>query len=355
MRSRPNYKSLLAATALTFASVTASSSRAADSVSIDVGGGHVIKTNGEPLKIAFFSLGSGNSFLQAQNAEAVETAKKLGVSLDIFESDFDASKQINQMQIALAGKKYNAWIVEAVNGNVACQIATQQAPAANILVEDIDTTLCGRILGEGEELWSPGTLNYVGANESVKAWSTLWQKAVKDNPGPQTVGVLVGPALNSITKAFAKAMTDTAPKDWKILPPVYTNYSVPDAEQKAQPLVQANPDMTILMSAYTNITKGGVAALRSSDRLGKVKIYEGGGTVTGLGYVKDGTTQAMMARYSRTPMAYSIQVLADAWDGKPVPKFTANDGHAPEVGRDPNSSVFLVTKDNADNYHPEND
>lgn len=355
MGRRLGFTSLLAATALALTPLIATQARAGTPVSIDVGGGYVIKTNGAPLKIAFFSLGSGNSFLKAQNEQAYETAKKLGVQIDIFESNFDASKQMDQMQIALASKKYNAWIVEPVAGNVACQIATKQAPAANILVEDIDGTLCGRVLGEGEELWSPGTLNYVGGNESVKAWSILWEKAVKDNPGPQTVGVMVGPALNSITKAFFKAMHDTAPSDWKIIAPVYTDYSVPDAQQKAQPLVQAHPDMTILISAYTNITKGAVAALRASDRLGKVKIYEGGGTVTGLAYVKDGVTQAMLARYSRTPIAYAIQAVVDAWAGKPVPRYTGDDGHALEAGRDPNSASFLVTKENAANYHPEND
>ncbi|MCB8877512.1 sugar ABC transporter substrate-binding protein [Acidisoma silvae] len=349
------FRKFLAISTFVLPTFVATSAWSATPVSIDVGGGYVIKTNGAPLKIAFFSLGSGNSFLKAQNEQAVETAKAVGATIDIFQSDFDASKQMDQMQIALASKKYNAWIVEPVAGNVACQIATKQAPAANILVEDIDGTLCGRILGEGEQLWSPGTLNYVGGNESVKAWSILWEKAVKDNPGPQTVGVMVGPALNSITKAFYKAQKDIAPSNWKIIAPVYTDYSVPDAEQKAQPLVQAHPDMTILMSAYTNITKGAVAALRASNRLGKVKIYEGGGTVTGLAYVKAGTTQAMLARYSRTPIAYAIQAVADAWAGKPVPHYTGDDGHALETGRDPASASFLVTKANAENYHPEND
>ena len=355
MGVRLSLASLLAASALALWPLSTPPAHAGTPVSIDVGGGYVIKTNGAPLRIAFFSLGSGNSFLKAQNEQARETAKQLGVPIDIFESDFDASKQMDQMQIALASKKYNAWIVEPVAGNVACQIATRQAPAANILVEDIDGTLCGRILGEGDQLWSPGTLNYVGGNKSVKAWTILWDKAVKDNPGPQTVGVMVGPALNSITKAFFKAMHDTAPSNWKIIAPVYTDYSVPDAEQKAQPLVQAHPDMTILISAYTNITKGAVAALRASNRLGKVKIYEGGGTVTGLAYVRDGVTQAMLARYSRTPIAYAIQAVADAWAGKPVPHYTGDDGHALETGRDPNSASFLVTKENAGDYHPEND
>jgi ribose transport system substrate-binding protein len=331
------------------------SSQAAEPVSIDVGGGYVIHTDGKPLKIAFFALSSTDSFLKAQNARARATADKLGVSMDIFSANWDASKQMDQMQIALASKRYNAWILEAVDGNIACQIATKQAPAANILVQTLDNTVCGRIYGEGDELWSPGTLNYVGGNESVAAWTTLWKKAIADNPGPQTVGVLIGPQLNTITKAFLRSMKNTVPSDWKIITPVYTNYSVPDAEAKAIPLLQSHPDMTILMSAYTNITKGAVSAMRINNRVGKVKIYEGGGTSTGLGYIKTGITEVMMARYSQTPIVYSINAVVDAWAGKTIPHFTGDDGHALEEGRDPNSAAFLVTKANADKYHPEND
>lgn len=351
-------RAVLVAASVAFGCVDAGSAGAASegkSITIDVGGGYKIDTKGEPLRIAYFAIGSNNSYLKASIDEANKTASKLGVTLDVFDGNFDASTQINQMEIALASKKYNAWILQPASGEAECEIATKKAPAANILVQNLDFTLCGHIYGEGEELWSPGTLNFVGGNETVSAWSTLLQKAVNDNPGPQTVGVLAGPALNSITKALLKAMRDVAPKDWKILPIVYTDYSVPDAQAKAMPLIQAHADMSLLVSAYTNITKGGVAALKASGRLGKIKIYEGGGTVTGLDYVNQGITQATLARYSRAPIQYSIQIVVDAWSGKTVPRYTANDGHEMEVGRPPNAAAFLVTKETAQNYHPEND
>ena len=351
------FKSLKLCLALSAAMMlsTAGQSRAGESTSINVGGGYVIKTEGKPLKSAFFALGSSDSFLKAQNAKAIATAKELGVPFDVFYANWDASTQINQMQIALANKRYNAWILEAVDGNVVCQIASKQAPAANILVETIDNTVCGHIYGEADQLWTPGTLNYVGGNESVAAWSELWKKAITDNPGPQTVGVLVGPPLNTITKAFLRAMHNTAPKDWTIITPVYTNYSIPDAEAKSMPLIQAHPNMTILMSAYTHLTEGAVSALRADNRLGKVKIYEGGGTTIGLNYIKNGTTEVMMARYSQTPIVWAIHAVIDAWAGKPIPHFMGDDGHSLEPGRDPSSAAFLITKDNAASYHPEND
>jgi len=71
--------------------------------------------------------------------------------------------------------------------------------------------------------------------------------------------------------------------------------------------------------------------------------------------VTNGVTEAMLARYSQTPIDYAIRAVVDAWAGKKVPHYTGDDGHALEPGRDPNSASFLVTKENAANYKPEND
>ena len=93
-----------------------------------------------------------------------------------------------------------------------CRIGSKLAPAANRLVGIIDNTICGHIYGENDALWTPGALNYVGGNGSVAAWSTLWKKEISDNPAPLTVGVLLGPPLNTITKAFLRAMNNAVPK-----------------------------------------------------------------------------------------------------------------------------------------------
>lgn len=339
----------------TMLALSSTSALAQESVSIDVGGGYVIKTNGEPLRIAFFALGSNNSYLDAQNEEAFIVADKLGIELDLFDGQFDPARQMDQMQVALASGNYNGWLVQAASGDILCDIASRQAPSANILVQTSSITLCGRVLGEGEELWTPGTLNFVGGNETVAAWRTLWDHAVAENPGPQKVGVIVGNPLSSITLAFMEAMEQALPSDWTVLPAVNTDYSVPDSQAKAVPLIQANPDMTIIMSAYTNISKGVVAALQQANRLDEVKIYEGGGTETALKWVDEGILEATMARYSRSPIRYSIEAMAAAWAGENVPRFMGNDGHPMEVGRAEDAAVFLVTRDNVENYHPEND
>lgn len=324
-------------------------------VSVDVGGGQTVKVDKGPLKIGLFSAGTSNSFLLAQNDEAQRVAKQLGVQLDVLDGRFDPAVQFNQMQTALASKKYDAWIIEADDANQACDIATRQAPAAGILVSVAVLPLCGHATASADNLWVPGTLNFIGGNETVDSFKAVWEQAIKDNPGPQKVGVMTGPDLNTNTINYLAAMRAVLPSDWTIVGKVATDYSVPDAQAKGQTLAQAHPDMTILMSDYTNITKGGIAGLKAAGRLGKVKIYDAGGTTAAVQFVKDGTVQFTTARYARTPMRVAIEDLIKARKGEQVPHFVWNDGHAPEPGRKPGSPVYLVTKKNVDQYHPEND
>lgn len=324
---------------------------------IDVGLPTKVELGGEPLRIAVFAAGTSNSFLLAQNEEAEKEAAKQGVDLDVLDGKFDPAVQYGQMQTALQTKKYNAWIVQANDAVQACDVVSKKAPAAGIVVSVVTLPVCGRATKQGEELWAPGTLNYIGGNETVDSYKVIWEKAVKDNPGPQKVGVMTGPDLNTNTINYITAMKQVladAP-NFEIVGHVRTDYSVPDATEKGQTLVQAHPDMTILMSDYTNITKGGIAGLKAAGLLGKVKVYDAGGTTAAVQYIKDGTTVLTTAKYARIPMAVAVQQLVKAAKGETVDRFIENDGHPLEPGRKPGDPVYLITKDNVDGYTPDND
>ena len=89
-----------------------------------------------------------------------------------------------------------------------CDMVTKEAPAHNVLVAQATGTACGRSSNEGEALWAPGTLTYVGGNETPSAFEAVMLQAIADNPGPQKVGILTGPNLHPITVSFDKALAD---------------------------------------------------------------------------------------------------------------------------------------------------
>src|SRR3954447_18368421 len=146
--------------------VAASAAFADSTVPIDVGDGVAINLPGDrPLKLAFFIEGTNNSAMQATLDGAVKTAEQLGWKMDVFDAQWAAIAQNNQMQNAL-NRGYDAWFLRAAEGSTVCDIATKQAPSNNILVVTGTLPICGRSVNEGDEQWAPGTLSYVGGTQS---------------------------------------------------------------------------------------------------------------------------------------------------------------------------------------------
>ena len=68
-------------------------------------------------KIAFFGFAAANSFAQATWAGVQETAQKAGVEAKFFDPNFDSTKQVAQIQDATASGQYQAFVVQADDGN----------------------------------------------------------------------------------------------------------------------------------------------------------------------------------------------------------------------------------------------
>ena len=309
---------------------------------IDIGGGKFITGGCEPLKIAFIGAGSNNTYMQSNIKAAKETAEKLGGSLDFFDPNWTTATQFNQAQNVLSSGKYNGIIGGVLDGVQMCKILTEDAPAKNIMVSEYNQALCGRALNEGDELWAPGTLNYIGGAQSCSAFLAYFEFMAKQNPGPQKVLVLTGPDLNANSLA-----TDCAVKkiqaefpEFKVLSVTRTNYTVVDGNQKTLPLLEANPDTTILFGNYSEITRGSVQAVKQAGMAGKVKVYDAGGSTWAYQAVKDGDIVATKTYIPYTELKLTVESMFDAWNGKTVARYI------------PLPSVF-VTKENIAEHQAE--
>ncbi|TGT54063.1 sugar ABC transporter substrate-binding protein [Mesorhizobium sp. M00.F.Ca.ET.170.01.1.1] len=313
----------------------------------------VVVNTEEPLKLALFIEIGTNSAVQSTVTGVRNMAEKYGFKFDVFDARFDVATQVNQMQNALL-KGYNAWVVVPVEGSQVCESVTKLAPEANVLVAQATGTACGRSSKEGNELWSPGTLVYVGGNETPNAFKAVMEKAAADNPGPQNVGILTGPNLHPITVAFDKALDEmrAAHPDFKIVAVHRTDYSPPDNQVKTQTMLQANPDLSIIVGAYTNMSKGAIPALEAAGKLGTVKVYEAGGTAWSVEALKKGWIKATTGFYRQTAAETAVQAILDARAGKPVSHVVLNDGHKLIPGQK-EGEVGIVTLNNVDAYEPQ--
>ena len=326
---------------------------AADRV-VDVGGGQTVKiATDRPLKIAIFSEGANNSAMQASIDGARKAAAELGWSIDVFDGKFDAVTQVNQLQSALT-RGYDAWILKAVEGNAVCDIATRQAPTADIAVVTAVLPICGRASNEGEALWSPGTLAYIGGSETPLAFFRGLDRMGQENPGPQKLGVITGPELNPITKNHEAALKMMRAKypNIEIKAIARTDYSTPVAMERAGPMVQANPDITLYYTAFSNLAKGLVPVLEQAGRLDKVRVYDNGATAWAIEALEAGKIRLSTANRLKSNTYDAVLAIDKARKGEPVVHVIGDLG-APLVEGQPPTDPYLIDAKNAAGFKPE--
>jgi ribose transport system substrate-binding protein len=326
----------------------------AEEVEVDVGLDRpVIVDTNEPLRLALFIEIGTNSAVQSTVTGVARMAEEHGFEFDVFDARFDVARQLNQMETALLNG-YNAWIVVPVEGSQVCDVVTERAPAANVLVAHATGTACGRSTMEGEDLWSPGTLVYVGGNETPDSFKAVMERAIADNPQPQRAGILTGPNLHPITMAFDKAIEEIRAEhpEFEIIVVQRTDYSPPDNQVKTQTMLQAHPDLTTIIGAYTNMSKGAVPAIEAAGLREQVKVYEAGGTEWSVEALRSGAIMATTGFYRQTAAERAVQAILDARAGLPVPRVILNDGH-PLLPGQIEGQVGLVTAENVDSYTPQ--
>ncbi|ACP21886.1 hypothetical protein NGR_b04230 (plasmid) [Sinorhizobium fredii NGR234] len=348
MKLRNYFAALLVSMAILPGSVRA------QEVRIDVGDGITVplKTEG-PLKIAFFSEGANNSAMQASIDGATRAATELGWQIDVFDGKFDAVTQLNQLQNALT-RGYDAWVLKAVEGNTMCEIATKDAPAKGIVVVISVLSICGRGANEGEALWSPGTLAYVGGAETPKAFFQVLDRMGRENPGPQKLGVITGPELNPITKNHEAAlrMFEAKYPDVEVVAVARTDYSTPSALEKAAPMVQANPDITLYYTAFSNLAKGLVPVLEQAGLIDKAKIYDNGATAWAAGAIMEGAVKLSSANRLGSNAYNAVMAIDRARKGENLPRAIGDLGE-PLVDGTPPTDPYLIDSANVASYQPE--
>jgi ribose transport system substrate-binding protein len=309
---------------------------------IDLGEGKSVTGGCEPLRIAYLQAATNNVYLQANIQGAKDAAEEVGAEIEVFDANWSPSTQFNQAQNVIASGRFNAILAEMNDGNQACTILSQDAPAKNVLVAVVNQPLCNKATAEGDAYWAPGTLNYVGGSQGREAFREWFMSIAKENPGPQKVAVLTGPDLNSNTINTDAAIKDAqeAYPDFNVVAVVRTDYSVLQGNQKALPLLQANPDLTILIGNYSDITRGAMQAVKQAGMADKLKIYDSGGNQWSFQAVREGLITQTRTLNPYTESYKGVMSLAAAWKGEETPRYV------PLV-------ASLITKENVDKIKPE--
>ena len=85
------------------------------------------------VRVAVFAAGTANPYPDAVIAGVKKAAEELNATVEVFGADFDPNKQITQIKDATTSKRFDAYVVYAVD-NAAVVPAVEEAIAAGIQV-----------------------------------------------------------------------------------------------------------------------------------------------------------------------------------------------------------------------------
>jgi len=316
---------------------------------VELGTGEsVIEKKGTPLKVAFFVATESNLYTKAMVAEAQQVSQQTHVPVTVFDGNFDATTQYDQLQNALQSKQYNAWYVTPIDGQQQCKLLSKQAPAAGIVVATSNLALCNRGTQPAADVWQPGTLDYAGA-EDTSTYANAWVNYVSTQlPGPHKIAVLYGPpliTLNANVENALKALEKRRP-DLQVVASVNTDFSTAAGLSDTQTLLRSHPDIDTVLSVYADVTVGAVKAVQAAHA--HVKIFDLGGSTEELNDIRDGAITASAAYTPRDTIRTSLDALiAAVRNGTPEPHYQS--GLAVGTTDDP----FEITKANVNSFHAE--
>jgi ribose transport system substrate-binding protein len=321
---------------------------------IDVGTGTPIGVATSRPRIAWFGA-LGAAYVQAQAQGMKDEAAKDGLDLTIFDSKLDPLVQLQQVQNALQQHKFDAFVVDPFDGNAECPVLSREAPSKGVVVVTAAVTMCNHVkVDEGPDSWAPGTLAQVGNQNGLNVMRQYLDEVDRRrDDGARHVGLLlVGPALNpstiATTEALKQARAEGALRNVDVKYVVNTDFTTPDGLARTQTLLQAHPEIDTILSQYSDITLGAIAAVKKAGLSGKIKIYDQGASRQSVEAVKAGDLEITTAYHPYRIGVDSIKAVADAFAGKQVPRFIAAGVPGESLGKH-----LIVDKTNVATFRPE--
>lgn len=224
------------------------------------------------LKLAFFSVGSNNSYLKAGIKGAQDAAAKYGASLEVFNGEFDGAKQLNQVMSAVAARKFDGIVLEPNNPQQLCS-AAKAVLDADIPLAVTNVPVCDAAYDQPYE----GTAAFVGMQSP--ATYREWFEPGFESASAGTFATLVGPAVHGNTTRAREVLDELKSEypGWKEVAFEPTEYQASVALTKTETILQKNPDVDVIFSSYGGHTPGIIAALKAAGKLGDVSVYDLGG------------------------------------------------------------------------------
>jgi ribose transport system substrate-binding protein len=286
------------------------SGTASKSSNASTGGGE------KQAKIAYFTLQLQNPYVSAALEGIESVAAERNASVQVFDANLDAQKQGTQIQDAITGGGFDAFVILPVDGTITPEV--KQAVKAGIAIASNNIPLGP---GLGSEVQIPGVVASVMEDPTTDG-EHLGNAAVEAcaDKDPCNVVEIGGFA----TLALDKAKFDAIDALFKQHPSIKIvgrgegQYQESGGEKAMQDLLQANPKIDVLIANGDGMGMGAERAITAAGRQNEIKIISSGSSRQGVARVKSGKWLATTMYLPRTEAEVATNLVLDKVNGKPV-------------------------------------
>lgn len=237
------------------------------------------------VRVAYLSFAVANTYDQPMQAAAQSVADDQGADVSVFDAGNDPQKQFTQLQDATSSGKFDAIIVQAINGTALIP-EIEKAIAAGIKVVVMDQTV-GPDLTTDQPQVDGLSANVIFVPSEIGTSLGNLTKQACANVDPCEVGYIYAIKVSALDTALRKAYDAAiAGSTAKVVAEGENFFTVDGGLKAAQDMLSRSPSIDVFISA----DQGVIGAQQAAKKAGAKPMLIGyGGSELGLASVKDGS------------------------------------------------------------------
>lgn len=279
--------------------------------------------NAEPaakkVRIGVFLASAANTYWTAELEGVRDAAKKYGnVEITVFDAQFNTNKQVNQLRDALISNRFDAWFVGPNDGGPLTP-TIKQAIKKGVKVA-CTLVPCGPNI-RSTKVQIPGLVAQIGIG-FYENGQVLGQTTVKACGNLNPCKVVWLPGLPELP--LEKARTDglysiiKKHKNIQVVAVQAGGYLAAPALTATQNVLQAHPDVNVIVSSGDQMIAGAYRAARAKGLEKRIKMFGNGCTFEAKRDILAGKVYACAVYLPRTEGRMAADLLIRAVNGERV-------------------------------------
>jgi ribose transport system substrate-binding protein len=273
----------------------------------------------ETVRVAVFLASAANTYWTAALEGVRDAARRRGnVEITVFDAQFNTNRQVNQLRDALVSRRFDAWFVGPNDGGPLTptirRAIQQDTKVACTLVP------CGRNI-RNRKAQIPGVVAQIGIG-FYENGRVLGRMTVSACGRLDPCKVVWLPGLPSLP--LEKARTDGLYSIIKRRPNIEVvavqagGYLAAPALTATQNILQANPDVNVIVSSGDQMIAGAYRAARARRLEGKIKMFGNGCTFEAKRDILAGRIYGCAVYLPRTEARIAADYLIQAVRGRNI-------------------------------------